>query len=111
MQTVYKGYDREFYIQDSWRVNRRFSLDFGLRYSLISPWSAKFNNMVAFMPQYWDPSKAPQVAANGTIVAGSGDIYNGLVMPGSGFPTAANGRVAVYGDAAVKALFRGLPNG
>ena len=111
IQTVYKGYDREFYIQDSWRVNRRLSVEFGMRYAMISPWSSKWNNLVAFMGQYWDPAKAPQVGSNGVIVSGSGDIYNGLVLPGSGFPSSASGRVAVAGDAAVKALFRNRPDG
>ncbi len=110
VQTVYQAYDREMYIQDSWRVSRRFSLEYGLRYALISPWSTKWNNTVAFMPQFWDPAKAPQVV-KGVVVPGSGNIYNGLVMPGSGFPTSANGRVPQYSDPAIQALFRGLPDG
>ncbi len=110
VQTVYKAFDREFYVQDSWRINRRLSLEAGLRYALISPWGAKLNNLVAFMPQFYDPSKAPQVAANGAIVNGTGDPYNGLVLPGSGFPDAAKGRIPQYGDSSITALFRGVPN-
>ncbi len=109
-QTVYKAYDKELYVQDSWRVNRRLSVEYGIRWALISPWGAKWNNVVAFMQQYWDPAKAPQVAANGSIINGTGDPYNGLVMPGSGFPDSANGRVTAYNDPAVKALFRGIPD-
>lgn len=109
-QTVYKAYTREFYAQDSWRLNRRLSLEYGVRWAFISPWGAAWNNVVAFMPQFWDAAKAPQVAANGSIIAGTGDPYNGLVLPGSGFPDAAKGRVAVYDDPAVKALFRGIPD-
>lgn len=108
-QTVYKAYDREFYVQDSWRVSRRVSMEFGLRYALISPWGAKLNNVVAFMLPYWDASKAPQVAANGAIVPGTGDPYNGLVLPGSGFPEAAKGRLPQYDDADIRRLFRGAP--
>ena len=108
-QTVYKAYTREFYIQDGWRLSRRFTVEFGLRYSLISPWWAKWNNVVAFMQRFWDPSKAPQVAANGAIVPGTGDIYNGLVLPGDGWPASATGRVAVAGDSAISKLFRGIP--
>lgn len=110
-QTVYKAYAREFYAQDSWRFRRNLTLEYGMRYSLISPWSAKWNNIVAFMPQFWDPAKAPQVAANGTIVNGTGDPYNGLVLPGSGFPDSANGRITAASDPALKALFRGVPEG
>ncbi|MBI4892542.1 MAG: TonB-dependent receptor [Acidobacteria bacterium] len=108
-QTVYKAYDRELYVQDSWRMNRRLSLEYGIRWAFISPWGAKWNNVVSWMQQFWDPAKAPQVAANGSIVNGTGDPYNGLVLPGTGFPDDAKGRVAVYGDPAVNALFRGVP--
>ena len=111
LQTVYKAYDREFYIQDSYRLNRRLSLEVGLRYALISPWSAKLNNLVAFMPQYWDAAKAPQVSSSGIIVSGTGDPYNGLVLPGSGFPSGATGRIPRAGDSAITALFHNLPDG
>ncbi|MBI2687450.1 MAG: TonB-dependent receptor [Acidobacteria bacterium] len=111
VQTVYKSYTREFYVQDSWRLSRRVSLEYGMRWAFIAPWGAQLNNLVAFMTKYWDPAKAPQVAANGAIVPGTGDPYNGLVLPGSGWPDAANGRIPQYDNAAIKALFRGVPNG
>ena len=110
-QTVYKAYTREFYAQDSWRVRKNFTVEFGIRWAFISPWSAEWNNMVAFMPRFWDPAKAPQVAANGTIVNGTGDIYNGLVLPGSGFPDSAKGRVPAATDGSLNALFHNLPEG
>lgn len=111
VQTIYTSFARELYVQDAWRVNRRLSVEFGMRWSFIAPWGAKLNNVVAFMQQFWDRSKAPQVAANGSIIPGTGDPYNGLVLPGSGWPDAAKGRVAQYDDPAIKALFRGIPNG
>jgi hypothetical protein len=111
VQTVYQSFVREFYAQDAWRINRRVSLEFGMRWSFIAPWSAKLNNLTAFMARFWDPAKAPQVAANGSIVNGTGDRFNGLVLPGSGWPDAANGRIEQYNDAAIKALFRGVPSG
>jgi Carboxypeptidase regulatory-like domain len=108
-QTIYKAYVFELYAQDSWRVSKRFTLEYGMRYALISPWSSLWNNEVAFMQQFWDPAKAPQVAANGTIMPGTGDPYNGLVLPGSGFPSGAVDRLAAAKDPAIKALFRGVP--
>ncbi len=110
-QTVYRAFAREFYVQDSWRLRKNFTLEYGLRYALISPWSSRWNNEVAFFQKFWDPSKAPQVAANGAIVPGTGDPYNGLSLPGSGFPDSAIGRVPAASDPAVKALFRGVPEG
>jgi hypothetical protein len=109
-QTIYQAYARELYVQDSWRVRKNLTVEYGMRYSLISPWSAKWNNMVAFMQQFWDPSKAPQVAANGSIVPGTGDPYNGLTLPGSGFGDGA-GRIPAATNPAVQALFRGVPDG
>jgi len=111
VQTVYQSYAREFYVQDAWRVSRRLSVEFGMRWSFIAPWSARLNNLVAFMPQFWNPSRAPQVAANGALVPGTGDPYNGLVLPGSGWPDAARGRIAQYDDPEIRALFRGVPRG
>lgn len=111
VQTVYQSYAREFYVQDSWRLSRRFSLEYGLRWAFIAPWSARLNNLVAFMAPYWDPAKAPQVAANGAIVPGAGDPYNGLVLPGSGWPEEAKGRIPQYDDPTINALFRGVPRG
>ncbi len=109
-QTVYRAFAREIYAQDSWRARKNLTLEFGLRYALISPWSSRWNNEVAFMQQFWDPSKAPQVAANGSLVPGTGDPYNGLTLPGSGFPGSAAGRVPAASDPAIKALFRGVPD-
>ncbi len=111
VQTVYKSFAREIYAQDSWRINRRLTMEYGMRWSFIAPWSAKLNNLVAFMQRFWDPSKAPQVAANGSIVPGTGDRFNGLVLPGSGWPDAAKGRIEQYSDPTIQALFRGVPNG
>lgn len=111
-QTIYKAYAREIYAQDSWRITKNFTLEYGLRYSLISPWSTEWNNQVAFMQRFWDPAKAPQISSNGsTIIPGTGDPYNGLVLPGSGFPESAIGRVPAASDPAVQALFRGVPKG
>ncbi len=111
VQTIYKSYVREFYVQDSWRISRRLSMEYGVRWAFIAPWGAQNNNLVAFMAKYWDPAKAPQVAANGSIVPGTGDYFNGLVLPGSGWPDSAKGRVLQYDDPAFKAMFKGLPNG
>jgi hypothetical protein len=109
VQTVYQAFAREFYAQDAWRLTRRFSLEYGLRWSFISPWGAKLNNVVAFMPQFYNASKAAQVAANGAIIPGTGDAYNGLALPGAGWPSDAQGRIGQYDDATIKALFRGVP--
>jgi hypothetical protein len=49
--------------------------------------------MSAFDPSLYDPPKAVTVdRATGQIAPGSGDRYNGMVIPGSTWPSSAKGR-------------------
>jgi hypothetical protein len=108
---LYRNY--EFYAQDSWKVRPNLTVDYGLRYSIFPPWYSQYNAMTAWDPAYFDPTQEPTVNANGTIVAGSGNLYNGVVLPGCGFTPDANGRVfaSVLNSAQYKALFHCLPRG
>ncbi len=109
IQVPYVTRQYEWYAQDSWKVRPNFSVEYGVRYAIIPPWRSKWNNVSAFMLSAYDPRKAPLVAANGTLVPGSGDQLNGVVLPGSGFPNSARGRFASLGD--LTRLFRGRPEG
>jgi hypothetical protein len=63
-----------------------------------------------FDARFYDPKKAVSIdPRTGTIIANSGDIYNGMVIPGDGFPDKGKGRFPGSGDPALNALFRGLP--
>ena len=105
----------EFFVQDNWRVNRKFTLDVGVRFSHIGVVREPGRDIGWFDPNAWDPAKAVQlwqphcangvfpctganrVARNpltgeqraspwiGAVVAGSGDINNGTVF-GQGLP-------------------------
>ncbi len=100
----------EFYGQDNWKVSRRLSLDYGIRYFYMQPQYGSLQNVVVFSPKYFDPSKAMTVlASNGQVVPGSGDPYNGLVLGGTDFPEAAKKRIPEANDPNVKKLFRGVP--
>jgi hypothetical protein len=100
----------EFFIQDNWRVNRRLTLDLGVRFSHIGVVYDKGREIGWFDPAAWDPARAVQlwqphcangrfpctganrVARNpitgeqrpspwiGTVVDGSGDINNGTIF-------------------------------
>ena len=75
---------------------------------MIVPYRALWNNMDVFDPKYYDPAKAVrQDPRTGYVTAGSGDRYNGIVIPGSGFPSYAKGRVAAADTNEFNYLFRG----
>ncbi len=100
----------EFFVQDSWKVNAKLKVEIGVRESIIQPFHALWGNYDVFDARYYDPSKAVSIDKSGNIVAGSGNIYNGIVIPGSSFPSAGAGRFPDSGDPALNALFHGLPN-
>ncbi len=95
------------FIQDSWRVNRKLSVDLGVRWEWLQPWYTQANNMANFVPGLYDPSKAVTVTSAGTIVPGSGNLYNGLIRAGDGIPQAELGRV----PGSTTALFQSVPAG
>ncbi len=93
----------EWYVQDTWRVNKRLTLDVGVRFYRSIPTFTDGNQLAGFFVQDFDPAKAPQLIAPyratptsprlgrnpvtgeivpevkiGTFVPGSGNIINGM---------------------------------
>jgi hypothetical protein len=81
------------YVQDSWKVNRRLSVEFGVRYQFSQPLYTQANNVTNFDPSRYNPAGAVTVTAGGLIVPGSGNPFNGLVRAGDGVPADELGRV------------------
>jgi len=121
--TIFRGNMWEGFTQDSWSATRRLHLDYGFRYSVIVPYHALWGNMIVFDPRLYDPSKAVTISAttglivgtvdnNGLVIGTGADVYNGMVIPGSGFPSSAQGRVpeADPSQGDFSRLFRGVPD-
>ncbi|HKW97587.1 MAG TPA: carboxypeptidase regulatory-like domain-containing protein [Bryobacteraceae bacterium] len=107
--TIFRGSMHEAFAQDSWKVTQKLHVDYGFRYSVIVPYSAQWRNMIVFDPAFYDPAKAVQIdPKTGAVIPGSGDRYNGMVIPGSGWPSAAKGRFPEADVTTYNYLFRGV---
>jgi hypothetical protein len=94
----------EGFVQDTWKVSRRLTLDYGLRLSHLGDEVVRGNMVSTFAPAFWDPAKAVKLvqpaivggkkvgldpvtgavypmAAIGAIAPNSGDPANGMVIP------------------------------
>jgi len=89
--TDWQGLMTEFFAQDSWKVNSKLHLDLGVRLSILNPYTPAWGNAAYFDPASYNASTAPTVnPATGTILLGSGNPYDGVVIPGySSFPSSA----------------------
>lgn len=111
--TLFRGSMWEGFAQDTWKVRQNLTFTYGLRYSVVVPYHAVWGNMAVFDPALYDPAKAVTVDPKTGLITGSPTIdqlYNGMVIPGSGFPSSASGRVPVATSGLYAGLFRGLPD-
>ncbi|MGI8992247.1 MAG: carboxypeptidase regulatory-like domain-containing protein [Bryobacteraceae bacterium] len=106
------GTDLEFYAQDTWKVNRRLTLNLGLRYSYFFPLYNALGYGAEFLPSLYNPALVPLVnRSDGSLAPGTGDPYNGIAILGSKWPAVAVGRLPQASDASLNRLFRNLPKG
>jgi hypothetical protein len=108
--TKWRALAMDAFVQDSWKPSNKLTVEGGLRYVLWPPWHALLNNAAMFDPAFYSAANAVKVDPSGGFIL-SGDVYNGVVLPGDGFPSAANGVIVAASDPAVQKLFRGLPRG
>ncbi|HEV2486846.1 MAG TPA: TonB-dependent receptor [Terracidiphilus sp.] len=90
-QTYWHGFMDEFFVQDSWKVNSKLHLDYGVRISILQPYTPAWGNADYFNPASYNPANAPVVNQfTGNVTLGTGNPYNGMVIPGySSFPSSA----------------------
>lgn len=105
--TPYRSHMAEFFFNDSWRVSQKLKLELGLRGTWQNGYyKSLWGNIAVFDPAKYDPAKAAVVdRASGNVI--SGDRYNGVVIPGKEWPSAAIGRVPAASDPQFNRLFSG----
>lgn len=111
--TPYRGFMYEWFAQDSWKITPKLHVDYGLRQSIIVPYYSIWRNMSVFDKTFYNPANAVKVdPKTGQPIPGSGNPYNGLVIPGDGFPASAHGRVPAdsypFYDPQINGLFHNV---
>ncbi|MFZ0684017.1 MAG: carboxypeptidase regulatory-like domain-containing protein [Terriglobales bacterium] len=79
--TGYFRYNQlEFYVQDTWKVTQRFTLDYGMRFAWIPPQYDAANQVALFNPSAYIPADAVTIDYNsGAIInADGGNPLNGM---------------------------------
>jgi Carboxypeptidase regulatory-like domain len=88
----------EWFVQDNWKVNKRLTLDYGMRFYYIQPTISAGDNLAYFDPALYDDSKQPpllrpyicsaaDVAANPAVCGANAgrrvarDPVNGQLLP------------------------------
>src|SRR5580704_9185345 len=110
--TLFRGSMWEGFAQDTWKARQNLTFTYGLRYSVIVPYHAVWANMIVFDPALYDPAKAVTIEPKTGFITGNPTIdqlYNGMVIPGSSYPSSANGRVPEASSGLYNGLFRSLP--
>jgi Carboxypeptidase regulatory-like domain len=107
----FRFWQDEAFASDSWRVSRTLSVEYGVRVQYHVPTYTQSNNMASFDPSLYNPAQAVTVLPNGTLVAGSGNRFDGMVRPCGGVPDDELNRVPNGHDPSVLAVPATAPCG
>jgi hypothetical protein len=107
----YRYTEPSAFIDDTWKVFRKLSLNLGLRYEYFMTMYSLIDNLTNFVPALYNPAQAVKINSKGQIVPGSGNIYNGLQRVANGIPSQYKYLVPNADDPAVLAVPDGAPRG
>ena len=108
--TPYVATAADLFAQDSWKATQKLTVEYGVRYSIWPQWHSAWGNISEFLPQYYDPKAAAVVDSRGGFIV-SGNQYNGIVLPGTGVPSAEGNRIPALHSGQFDKLYHGLPDG
>jgi len=81
----------EPYFQDDWRLSKRLTLNLGLRLSLFGTYRERYKRAFSLEPGTFSNGNAPAIfinpndatdPRNGSLIAGSGNPFNGIIQCG-----------------------------
>ena len=89
--TEWRGWVFEYFGQDSWQMTPKLNVSYGARITTTIPEHAEWGNADYFDPASYSLANAPAVSpTTGNVTLGSGNPYDGIVIPGlSAFPSSA----------------------
>jgi hypothetical protein len=89
--TMWRGWVLEYFAQDSWQMTPKLNVSYGVRITSTIPEHAEWGNADYFDPASYSLASSPTVSpTTGNITLGSGNAYDGIVIPGlSSFPSSA----------------------
>jgi len=99
------------FLDDSWKVSRKLSVNLGLRYEYMMAMYSTVDNLANFVPSLYNPAQAVKVNSSGQVVPGSGNIYDGLERVAGGVNPAQSYLVPNADSPAVLAVPAGAPRG
>ncbi|MDQ2898788.1 MAG: TonB-dependent receptor [Acidobacteriota bacterium] len=94
----YRYTNAEFYLQDTWKVTRKLTLDYGMRFAYIQPQFDALQQTSTFLPNKYNPADAVVLYRPGTDAQGNKVAVNpltgqtldqttiGKIVPGVGNP-------------------------
>ncbi len=107
VETNGRGNTLDWFVQDTWKITRRLTLDYGMRFSWYTPYTDKNNQASSFQPNVYNPAQAPRLyypilnssgarvgydpvtgamvpaLLIGAFVPGTGNPANGMVLEGA----------------------------
>lgn len=107
----YRYTEPAVFVDDSWKVSSKLTVNLGLRYEYMMAMYSQANNLTDFVPSMYNPAQAVTVNSSGNVVPGSGNIYNGLQRVVNGVPSNFYYLVPNANSAAVQGVPDGAPRG